>query len=36
MESLKAQSKRDAAAFVEAEFKAAWEQAEVRLKVEDF
>ena len=36
MESLKAQGKRDAAALVEAEFKAAWEKAEVRLMVENF
>jgi pimeloyl-ACP methyl ester carboxylesterase len=36
MESLKAQGKRDAAAFVEAEFKAAWKNAEVQLKVADF
>ncbi|HEY8460587.1 MAG TPA: alpha/beta fold hydrolase [Blastocatellia bacterium] len=36
MESLKAQGKRDAAAFVEAEFKAAWKNAEVQLKVENF
>src|SRR5262245_1778152 len=36
MESLKAQSKRDAAAFVEAEFKAAWKNAEVQLKLESF
>ncbi len=36
MESLKAQGKRDAAAFVEAEFKAAWKNAEVQLKVESF
>lgn len=36
MESLKAQGKRDAAAFVEAEFKAAWKNAEVQLTVENF
>jgi tetratricopeptide (TPR) repeat protein len=36
MESLKAQGKRDAAAFIEAEFKAAWKNAEVPLKVESF
>jgi len=36
MESLKAQGKRDAAAFVEAEFKAAWKNAEVQLKLESF
>jgi pimeloyl-ACP methyl ester carboxylesterase len=36
MQSLKAQGKRDAAAFVEAEFKAAWKNAEVQLKMEDF
>jgi pimeloyl-ACP methyl ester carboxylesterase len=36
MESLKAQGKRDAASFVEAEFKAAWKNAEVQLKVESF
>ncbi|MGH9837482.1 MAG: tetratricopeptide repeat protein, partial [Blastocatellia bacterium] len=36
MESLKAQGKHDAAAFVEAEFKAAWKNAEVQLKVEGF
>ena len=31
MESLRAQGKRDAAIRVEAEFKAAWKNAEVRL-----
>jgi tetratricopeptide (TPR) repeat protein len=36
MESLKAQGNHDAATFVEAEFKAAWKNAEVRLKVEGF
>ena len=36
MESLKAQGKHEAAAFVEAEFKAAWKNAEVQLKVESF
>src|SRR5262245_55853734 len=36
IESLKAQGKREAAAFVEAEFKAAWKNAEVQLKVESF
>ncbi len=36
MESLKAQGKRDAAAFVEAEFKAAWKDAGVQLKLEGF
>src|SRR5262245_38409014 len=36
VESLKAQGKRDAAAFVEAEFKAAWKNAEVQLRVEGF
>jgi tetratricopeptide (TPR) repeat protein len=36
MESLKAQGKRAAAAFVEAEFKASWKNAEVQLKVENF
>jgi pimeloyl-ACP methyl ester carboxylesterase len=36
VESLKAQGKRDAAALVEAEFKAAWKNAEVQLKVEGF
>jgi tetratricopeptide (TPR) repeat protein len=36
MESLKAQGKRDAATFVEVEFKAAWKNAEVQLKLESF
>lgn len=36
MESLKAQGKHDDAAFVEAEFKAAWKNAEVQLKLESF
>ena len=35
-ESLKAQGKRDAAAFVEAAFKAAWKNAEVQLMVDGF
>jgi len=35
MESLKAQGKHDAARWVEAEFKAAWKNAEVQLKVEN-
>jgi pimeloyl-ACP methyl ester carboxylesterase/Flp pilus assembly protein TadD len=34
--SLKAQGKHDAATFVEAEFKAAWKNAEVQLKLEEF
>jgi hypothetical protein len=36
MESLKAQGKREAAAFVEVEFNAAWKNAEVQLRVEGF
>ncbi|HXG63968.1 MAG TPA: hypothetical protein VNO70_02605, partial [Blastocatellia bacterium] len=35
MESLKAQGKHAAARWVEAEFKAAWKNAEVQLKLED-
>jgi pimeloyl-ACP methyl ester carboxylesterase len=35
-ESLKTQGKHEAAAFVESEFKAAWKNAEVQLKVESF
>jgi tetratricopeptide (TPR) repeat protein len=36
MESLKTQGKREDAAFVETEFKAAWKNAEVQLRVEGF
>jgi pimeloyl-ACP methyl ester carboxylesterase len=36
MESLKAQGKNDAAGLVEAEFKAAWKNAEIQLKMADF
>ena len=35
LESLKAQSKRDAAAWVEQEFQAAWKGADVQLRLKD-
>jgi hypothetical protein len=35
LESLKAQGKQDAARWIEAEFKTAWKDAEVQLKVMD-